>query len=419
MDSRLESQVGSESQAGSESQPESFWMLRLSRTIFFFTIVLAIAGAILAFRIPTSVFPETNFPRVVIGVDNGVMPVEQMQVTITRPIEDAVNSVPNLRTVRSITSRGSAEVSLFFDWGTDMFRTLELVNSAIATVQQTLPATVQISTHRLSFASFPILGYSLTSKTVPQTRLWELATYEMKPPLNRLPGVSTVIVQGGQIPEYHIVPDPVRLQSASVTISDILNAIQYTNLVESPGLYEANHQLILGLVGDQAHSLQQLSQIVVKTTAGGVPIKLSDIAQVVPATEPVYTIVAANGQPAVLLNISRQPTGDTILVANEVAAEIAQLRKTLPADVTVEPFYDQSHLVRASIGSVGDAIMLGLVLACDYHRRLSSRLDLFAYRRTCDSSHSHGHIYLPLDHRRELQPDDAWRPRRSRRPGDR
>ncbi|HEV2275053.1 MAG TPA: efflux RND transporter permease subunit [Acidobacteriaceae bacterium] len=338
-------------------------MLRFSSPIFFFTLVLAIAGAILAFRIPISVFPETNFPRVVIGVDNGVMPVEQMEVTITRPIEDAINIVPGLRTVRSTTSRGSADISLFFDWNTDMFRTLQLVDAAIARVQQSLPSTVRITTNRLTFASFPILGYSLTSKTIPQTRLWELATYEMKPPLNRLPGVSRVVVQGGQVPEYHIIPYMARLQATGITISDIVNAIQLTNLVESPGLYESNHQLILALVGDQAHSLAQISQIAVKTTAGGVPIRVGDIAQVVPSTEPVYTIVRANGQPAVLLNISRQPSGNTVAVANEADAEIARLRKVLPPDVTIQPFYDQSLLVKESIRSVRDAILLGLVLA--------------------------------------------------------
>jgi CzcA family heavy metal efflux pump len=340
-----------------------FWLLPFLRPIFFFTIVLAVAGIVLAFRIPISVFPDTNFPRVVIGIDNGVMPVEQMEVTITRPVEDAVNSVPDLRTVRSITSRGSAEVSLFFDWNADMFRTLQLVDSALSRVQQTLPPTAQIVTHRLTFATFPILGYSLTSKTIPQTRLWELATYQMKPPLNRLAGVSTVTVQGGQVPEYHVVPNMAKLLASSVTISDIVNAIQLTNLVQSPGLYQANHQLILGLVGDQVHNVQQLSQIVVKTTAAQVPIRLSDIAEVIPATEPVYTIVTADGQPAVLLNIARQPNGNTVQVADEVAAQMIQLKKALPPGVEVKPFYDQSHIVRESINSVRDAILLGLILA--------------------------------------------------------
>ncbi len=137
------------------------------------------------FRTPIAVFPETNFPRIVIGVDNGVMPVDQMQVTITKPIEDAVNWVPGLQTVRSTTSRGSAEVSLFFDWSVDMFRTLEYVNAAIGRVQQDLPPTAKITINRLTFATFPILGYSLTTNnpSVSQSDLWELATYVLKPPL--------------------------------------------------------------------------------------------------------------------------------------------------------------------------------------------------------------------------------------------
>ena len=345
------------------SAEKPFWLSRWARSIFFFTIVLGVAGIFLAFRIPIAVFPQTNFPRVVIGVDNGVMPVEQMEVTITRPIEDAVNSVPGLVTVRSITSRGSAEVSLFFDWNVDMFQTLQLVNAALSRVQQELPSTAVITTNRLTFATFPILGYALTSNTVSQTRLWEIATYDLKPPLNRLDGVSTVTVQGGQVPEYHIVPNTAKLISAQIAIPDIVNAIQQTNLLQSPGLYEANHQLILALVGDQASNLAELAQISVKSTASGVPIHLSDIAQVTPATEPVYTIVTSNGQPAVLINIARQPTSNTVTVADEVAAEMTRLRTDLPQGVTVTPFYDQSHLVRDSIASVRDAILIGLILA--------------------------------------------------------
>src|SRR6201996_5987935 len=141
----------------------SFWLAGAAKPIFFFLALLTAAGIYMAFQVPISVFPETNFPRVVIGVDNGVMPVEQMQVTITKPVEDAVNSVPGLQSVRSITSRGSAEVSLFFDWSADMYRTLELVNSAVNRVQQELPSTAKIDVRRLTFATFPILGYSLTT----------------------------------------------------------------------------------------------------------------------------------------------------------------------------------------------------------------------------------------------------------------
>ena len=350
----------------SQDEPEErrFWLLRYRGTIFFFLIVLTLAGLYLGTQVPISVFPDTNFPRVVIGVDNGVMPVEQMQVVITKPIEDAVNIVPGLVTVRSTTSRGSAEISLFFTWGVDMYRTLQLVDAALSKVQQTLPPTAKITTNRLTFATFPILGYSLTSDTMSQMALWEMATYELKPPLNRTAGVSMVTVQGGKIPEYHIVPDMARMQSSGVTISGLSTAVNASNVIDSPGLYEANHQLFLGLVGAQVHNAHELSQLVVKTTPNGAPVRVADVANVVEAAMPVYTVVTADGKQAVLLNITRQPNSNTVAVASAVSAEVAQLRKKLPPGVRLEPYYDQSELVRESIGSVRDAILIGLVLAC-------------------------------------------------------
>ncbi len=351
--------------AGSLSGGEKpFWLVRSTRTIFFFAAILTVAGIYLAFQVPISVFPDTNFPRVIIGIDNGVMPVEQMEVTITQPIENAVNSVPGLTSVRSTTSRGSAEIDLFFNWNVDMVLSQQLVDSAIAEVQQTLPPTAHISTNRLTFATFPILGYSLTSDTVPETQLWELATYDLKPPLNRVEGVSTVVVQGGQVPEFAVAPNPALLQATGVTITDIVNAINASNIVQSPGLYTANHQLILGLVGAQVQSLDGLRQLVVKTTPAGAPVHLSDVAAVEPSTMPVYTAVTANGKNAVLLSITRQPASNTVAVADAVAGEVAGLQQKLPSGVKLELYYDQSQLVRDAISSVRDAIFIGLVLAC-------------------------------------------------------
>ena len=349
----------------SESSPEgNYWLLRSVRIVLFAAVALMLAGIYAFSRTPIAVFPETNFPRVVIGIDNGVTPIEQMQVLVTKPVEDAVNSVPGLVTVRSTTSRGSAEVSLFFNWSVDMFRTLQLVDAALARVQQSLPSTAKLSTTRLTFATFPILGYSLTSDGLSQTQLWELATYTLKPPLNRVDGVSTVTIQGGQVPEYHVVPNLAKLQAAGVTILDLTNAIQNSNIIDSPGLYEQDHQLVLGLIGAQAHDLKSLQQLAVKTTSTGAPVRVGDVAAVVPAAMPVYTDVRANGQPAVLLNIARQPSSNTVAVADGVAAQVAQLRKDMPGGVRLEPFYDQSQIVRESIRSVRDAIVIGLVLAC-------------------------------------------------------
>ncbi len=347
----------------SASNGREYWFARHAKSLIFLIVTVAVAGSYLAFTIPIAVFPSTQFPRVIIGVDNGVMPTNQMLVTITRPIEEGVNSVPGLQVVRSITSRGSAEIDLFFDWSHDMFQTLQYVDAAMARIQASLPSTAQITTNRLMFSSFPILGYSLTSDTISQTALWELATYTIKPRLNRLDGVSSVLVQGGRQPEFHIVPRPADLLRTGITVTDILAAVGRTNLIESPGLLEANHQLVLGLVSGQVTGPAGLSAIAVKNTPLGVPIHIGDVAAVGPSEAPVYTIVTAGGKPAVLLPINRQPGSNTVTVADEVHQEIAAIRASLPAGVHVEPYYDQAELVQAAITSVRDAVLLGIILA--------------------------------------------------------
>src|ERR1700674_5198990 len=359
MDPRTSSPRG-EQLAEQEQDP---WFRRLARPILFLIVSLALVGIYYAFTIPVSVFPDTDFPRIVVGIDNGVMPIDQMLVTITRPIEEAVNSVPGLLKVTSITSRGSAEVDLFFDWTSDMILTLHRVDAVVARLQSELPSTAKVETHRLTFAVFPIIGYSLTSDTVPPNRLWEIATYDMKPRINRLDGVASVIVQGGRVPEFQVMPDPAGLLAATVTVPEILDALKRTNLVDSPGLLEYNHQLVLGLVSGQVHSPEEIGQIVIKTSAAGVPIRVGDIGTVSPSEAPVYTVVTANGKPAVLLSINRQPESNTLDVANEVHAQIAELLPSLPPGVHLEPFYDQSTIVHDSIASVRDAVLLGLLLS--------------------------------------------------------
>jgi multidrug efflux pump subunit AcrB len=351
---------------GTESVPTErashYWFSRHSKSIIFLIIVLSIVGVYEALSIPIAVFPQTSFPRIIIGVDNGVMPINQMEVTITRPLEEAVNSVPGLQDVRSITSRGSAEVDLFFDWSVDMVQTLQLVNSAVARMQSTLPPTAVIDTHRLDFASFPILGYSLTSDKVPQSQLWEIATYNLKPILNRLNGVATVLVQGGQTPEFEVTPDPAKMLRSKVGLQDILDSVNKTNIIDSPGLLSRNHQLFLALITAQVQTPEQLGDIVIKSV-NDVPVRIRDIGTVGPSAQPVYTVVTANGKPAVLVSINRQPDSNTVQVADEVHQEIESLRSGLPAGVDLSVFYDQSNIVRASISSVRDAIIIGLFLS--------------------------------------------------------
>ena len=244
-----------------------------------------------------------------------------------------------------------------------MVETLQRVDAALATVQGTLPPTVKINSHRLTFSSFPILGYAMTSDTMPATEMWEIATYQLKARLNRASGVATVTVQGGEIPEYQVMPDPVKLIRTAVTVPELLTAIRRTNVIDSPGLIPSHHELVLDLVDGQVHDPAQLSNIVIKKTPSGVPVHIGDVAHVGPSVKPVYTIVTAGGKPAILINITRQPGTSTVNVATAVQKELDQLRKTLPPGLQFSTFYDQSESVKASIKSVRDAILIGIGLA--------------------------------------------------------
>jgi CzcA family heavy metal efflux pump len=345
------------------NEPPIPWVVRHAGFILFATTVLAACGVYLTTRMPIALFPETDFPRIVIALDNGSMAIDQMEIAVTNPVENAVNAVPGLQRMRSTTSRGSAEINLFFDAHVDMFQTLQLVDGSLAHIRGSLPPQTAITTHRLTFATFPILGYSLSSETVPPARLWEIATYDLKPSLSRLDGVSSVDVQGEQIPDFEIVPDPASLIASNVTIGDIQLALERNSVERSSGLVQTQTESTLTLVGSQAHSAGQLQDIVIKSTSAGIPIHIGDIASVHSGIEPVHALVRADGKPAVLLSISRQPASNIVAVTDEVSGEIDRLKNALPPGTTLSPFYDQSEMVRSSMRSVRDAIVIGLLLS--------------------------------------------------------
>jgi multidrug efflux pump subunit AcrB len=334
-----------------------------SRAVVVFVLLLCAAGVYAAFHLPTAIFPETNFPRIVIVVDNGVVPAPQMLVSVTRPIEEAMNGIPGITRIKSTTARGSADISLFFDWHTDVVLTLQLVTARLSQLTSTLPPTASIRhVDRLTFAVFPVSGYSLTSDKRDPATMRDIAVKMLRPRLARLPGVANVAVAGGRVREYHVRIDPASLTARGVSLQQVTDAVRNSNVVASPGQIEENHRLELVLVSGQATRPDQLNAIVV-ATVNNAPVKVSDVATVTAGFEPQYTIVTADGRPAVLLSILRQPNANTVTVTNEVKAELADAQALLPKDVKVTPFYDQSLLVKASMTSVRDAILIGLLLS--------------------------------------------------------
>ncbi|MEN3332095.1 MAG: hypothetical protein V7641_1460 [Blastocatellia bacterium] len=334
-----------------------------SRAVLVFVALLCAAGVYAAFQLPIAIFPQTDFPRIVIIVDNGVVPAPQMLVSVTRPIEEAMNGIPGIQRISSTTQRGGADINLFFNWNIDILQSLQLVQARLSQLTSSLPPTAAIRrVDRLTFAVFPVAGYSLTSDTRDPQSLRELATYTIRPRLARLAGVAEVAVAGGQTREYHIAIDPERLNARGVSLQQVVDAVRNANVIESPGLLEENHQLELTLVSGQARKPDELGAIVV-ATVNNAPVSVADVATVGEGIAPNYTIVTADGHPAVLLNVTRQPSANTVAVVDETRAELDAMRAQLPKDVKIAPFYDQSLLVRAAIKSVRDSILIGLLLS--------------------------------------------------------
>jgi CzcA family heavy metal efflux pump len=322
----------------------------------------ALAGLAFIFRLPISLFPQTDFPRIVILVDNGIAPVDVQMLTVTRPIEEAIRSVPGITDVRSVTGRGSSEISVVFRWDVDILNALHLTQGKIAQIQPTLPPDARFYINRLTFSAFPMIGFSVISPKRSQSELYDLAYYEIAPRLYRLPGVAEARITGGRPPEYHVLVEPEKLNSYGIPLTKVADAIRKTNVIGSAGMVQENYKLYLTTVTGLLKSKEQIEDLVVDVVKGA-PVYVKNLARVAPAERPVYTIVTADGLPAVLVNVHEQPDGNAVEVADAVNLELQQIRKTLPPDVQLNVFYDQSTNVRDSIGSVTESILIGLGLS--------------------------------------------------------
>ena len=290
---------------------------RHTKAILFTVVILCASGVALMLNMPVSLFPDVTFPRIVILADNGEQPAERMMVEVTRPLEEAASSVPGVRVVRSITSRGSTEISIGLDWGRDILQTLQLVQGRIANVRNTIPPTATIQAEQMQVSVFPILGYSLTSDSLSLAELRDIALYQIRPTLMRVNGVARVEVTGGDTREFHVIVSPEKLASYRLDVRDVAGAIQNTNKVASSGLIDNNFQLYLSLVSGLYTTTTDIGSTVV-AVRDGVPIRVDDLAEVKSAVADKFIRTTAHGQDAVLLNIIKQPTGSTVQIGADV-----------------------------------------------------------------------------------------------------
>ncbi|MBN2686109.1 MAG: efflux RND transporter permease subunit [Pontiellaceae bacterium] len=335
---------------------------RHALSIVFVSVALCLGGIYCAFQVPSSVFPQTDFPRVAILVDSGVMPGDEMMARIVRPIEEVMKDIPGAERVRSSTGRGSAEISVYFNWKTDMEQAELFVLGRLSQIRGSLPEEAETSVYRMTFSSFPILGVSLTSETRDITELSEMARYNLKPRFLGVPGVARVDLVGGRATEYHIKMDPVLLKSFGLTMQDIADSLAENNLITPAGMHEENHALYLTVLDGRIDSPDALADFVLRTPDGNL-LHIGDVGTVERGPEPVYNLVTAEGKKAVLLNIRSQPDGSTLEIAQTIKKQLKELAQELPPDMKLAFFYDQSEIVKESVRSTWEALLLGIFLS--------------------------------------------------------
>lgn len=349
-----------------------------ARAILLAAILLALAGVASALRLPVSLFPHINYPRVIVAIDAGDRDPAQMAAEITRPVEIALREVPGVVRIRSTTSRGSAEVGLNFAWGDDMVAATLATQGALAALLPDLPPGTRFSVRRSDPTIFPVLGIALTSSSMDPVTLRQLAELRIRPVLSSVPGVAAVDVLGSAPREIAVDVDPGRLQALGLSLTDVATALGKANMIRGVGRIEDRHRLYLVLVDSRAADIKDIAALPIKAATapavnpnalpGASPpppastvVSLGDIATIRTAAAPNYTRVTSGGQNAILVNIRQSPAGDSVAIVKAVEARLKQIQ--LPPSVKVANFYDQSELVTGAANAVRDAILLGALLA--------------------------------------------------------
>jgi len=328
-------------------------------------IALIIMGGIYIYsRLQTSLFPEITFPKIKIIADAGLQPVDKMMVTVTKPMENAIKRVPDLADIRSITSRGSCEISAFMNWNANIDISQQRIESRIAEVKNDLPAAVQITVEKMNPSILPVIGYTLESSSSSRTAIdmRQIAVNTIKPFLSQVEGVAEVRIIGGKQKEYWLTLNPQRMSTLGITPESLSNALIQTNFIQSNGFVSDYRLLYLTVTDATVHTLDELEDLVIANNGRRI-VQLKDIAEVKIREGVEYTRINANGRQGLLVAIIKQPNTNLITLSNAMQKKLEELKKVLPAGVTISPYYVQADFVNDSVKSVTDSLWIGLALA--------------------------------------------------------
>ena len=238
------------------------WLQCHRRSLLFFLALLALGGLAVAWQLPVALFPSIDFPRVVVNVDAGDRPVERMAVEVTQPLEQALRSVPEARSIRSTTSRGSADLSLVFAWRTDMTTALLQVQAANHQTLPNLPPGVHFIARRMDPTVFPMLGLALTSNSGDSVALRDFAFYRLRPLLAVLPGVAGVEVLSGRQAEFEVWIDPARLRALGLTLAEVAQALSGAYVLSTVGKLEERYHLYLTLADTRLRTVEDIQHAI-------------------------------------------------------------------------------------------------------------------------------------------------------------
>ena len=324
--------------------------------------VIIVGGIFLYGQIQVSLFPEITFPKLKVIADNGEQPIDKMMVTVTRPLEDAIKQVPDLKILRSTTSRGTCEISAFLNWGADINVNQQMMESRIAQIKNSLPSEVKIQIEKMNPSILPVIGFTVESDKKTPIELNLIATYIIKPFLSQIEGVSSVGIIGGKTKEYWIELNQLKMSTFGITPENIRDLLNQNHFISSNGFLSDYRRLYLSITDAGLHNLNDVENVILRNDGKRI-LKLKDVANVDVRERTEYTRINANGRQGLLVAILKQPAANLINLSENVASKKKELEKLLPPDVHISLYYDQADFVNKAIKSVNDSLWLGLLLA--------------------------------------------------------
>ena len=334
---------------------------RYGRAILLAVALLAVAGIVAGFGLPSSNYPRLEFPRVVIIGHSGTLPARAMMLSVTRPLEQAVMEVPGIRRVRSTTFRGATEISAQFEPSTDMVVALQQVQGKVDDERPSLPDGTDLIVERLTPAAFPMYILNL-SGPISTADLYDYAFYVMRPRLARVPGAGQVEVSASDTREIEVVADPTKLLAAGLTVHDVAGKLKEANQLAPVGRYASGGVQQLVLASGLWPSIDAIAATPVSVRPEGV-IRVGDVATVFPGAPDRVGLITGNGHDTASVSVSQQVGANILDIETGVQQAVDELARALPAGLHITKVYDLAEFVRASIANVRDAILIGGFLA--------------------------------------------------------